>query len=149
MRRTLWGFVVVGTIWIVTGGLISAVTAHSPTREAMWAAAFLVLVAGVAQAALGAGQALLALRPPSDRLIALQVAAYNVGCILVLVGTVTDRLPLLDAGSALLALALLLLLRSASPGQPGHVLLSMLYRALIAVVLLSIPVGLILARRVG
>ncbi|HET8770629.1 MAG TPA: hypothetical protein VFM71_06580 [Gemmatimonadaceae bacterium] len=147
MRREGWVFVVVGTTWIVTGGLIAAVTAHSPTREAMWAAAFLVLVAGVAQAALGAGQSLLVSRAPSAKLVAFEVVTYNAGCLLVLAGVLAEALPLLDVGSALLALSLILLLRGASPSEPVRVRFVVLYRALLILVLLSIPVGLVLARR--
>lgn len=149
MSRVAGIFVVIGTLCIVAGGMLAAVTAHSPTQQATWAAAFLVLVVGVAQAALGAGQALLASGVPSRSVIGTELLAYNIGSLLVLVGTLSGRLVLLDAGSVLLALALVLFFRGASGMGTRHGRLLLLYRVLVAIVLLSIPVGLLLAHRRG
>ena len=71
--------------------------------------------------------------------------SFNAGCALVLVGTVAGLLLLTEAGGVLLALALVLLFRAvggsgARAGWPVN-----LYRALIAIVLVSIPIGLVLA----
>jgi hypothetical protein len=46
-----------------------------------------VLLAGVAQIGLGAGQALHALKPPSIVFTATRCALVNDGCLLVIVGT--------------------------------------------------------------
>src|SRR5664280_2796146 len=66
-RSAALPFAAVGAACIVAGGLVAAVSAPAPSEHASWAAAYLVLVVGVAQAALGVGQALLALRVPSRR----------------------------------------------------------------------------------
>lgn len=147
MSRAAGIFIAIGTLCIIAGGMLSAVTAHSPTRHATWAAAFLVLVVGVAQAALGTGQALLASRKPGRRLVAMEVLAYNVGSLLVLGGTLSGKLVLLDVGSVLLALALVLFFRGVNGAETHHGRLLLLYRVLLAVVLLSIPVGVLLAHR--
>ncbi|TAL95934.1 MAG: hypothetical protein EPN69_05000 [Rhodanobacter sp.] len=51
-------FLVVCALAIVGGGALAAAMAHAPSRKLMWAVAYLVLVVGVTQAALGVGQAL-------------------------------------------------------------------------------------------
>ncbi|MBK5186975.1 MAG: hypothetical protein JJD97_01955 [Gemmatimonadaceae bacterium] len=138
-------FVAIGTACIVGGGLIAAVTARNPTEHESWAVAFLVLVGGVAQIALGLGQALLATSVPAARVIVMELAAYNAGSALVLVGTVVGKVLLTDVGGAILAIALVLLFRGVrgEGGRGGWPV--NLYRLLIAIVLVSIPVGLVLA----
>lgn len=139
-------FVAIGLACIVAGGLIAGLMARRASEAESWAVAFLVLVSGVAQMAVGVGQASLATAVPRRAVVALQLVAYNAGCALVLLGTLADRLVLTDAGGAALALALVLLLLGVRPADaharwPVHV-----YRLLIVIVLVSIPVGLVLAR---
>ena len=62
-------FVAIGTASIVAGGLIAGATARHPTEHEAWAVAFLVLVCGIAQIALGLGQSLLATTVPALSLI--------------------------------------------------------------------------------
>lgn len=138
-------FAVIGTACIVSGGLIAAVTAHSPSRQVLWAVAFLVLVGGVAQIALGVGQALLAASAPARRVVIAELVAYNAGSALVLAGTLSARLLLTDVGGALLSLALVLLFRGVHGSRATGGWTVNLYRALIAIVLLSVPVGLVIA----
>jgi hypothetical protein len=138
-------FVAIGTASIIAGGLIAGATARHPTEHEAWAVAFLVLVCGITQIALGLGQSLLATTVPPSRTIIAELVAFNAGCALVLVGTIAGLLLLTEAGSVLLALALVLLFRAVGgagvqAGWPVN-----LYRALIAIVLLSIPIGLVLA----
>jgi hypothetical protein len=138
-------FVVIGTASIVVGGLMAGATARHSTEHEAWAVAFLVLVCGIAQVALGLGQSLLATTVPARTTIVAELVAFNAGCALVLVGTVAGLLLLTEAGGVLLALALVLLFRAvggsgARAGWPVN-----LYRALIAIVLVSIPIGLVLA----
>jgi hypothetical protein len=106
---------------------------------------YLVLVCGVAQLAVGTGQALLAPGTPSPRVVAAEFAGWNAGNAAVLAGTPLGFTPLAGAGGALLAAALALLIagvRGAGrpPAWPLH-----LYRLLIALVLVGIPAGLLLA----
>ncbi|HEY9522757.1 MAG TPA: hypothetical protein VIR33_05925, partial [Thermopolyspora sp.] len=131
---------------VIAGGLVAAVTASAPSEHASWAAAYLVLVAGVTQIALGVGQALLATNPASRRVVAGEFTAWNAGNAAVLAGTLAGAIALVDLGGALLVLALALaILAVRGPGRRAGWGLR-LYRLLIAIVLVSIPIGLFLAR---
>lgn len=137
-------FLIIGSACVVAGGFVAAVTAHAPTEHASWAAAYLVLVAGVAQVGLGAGQALLARRPPSARIVAGELVAWNLGNAAVIAGTVGGATVAVDAGGVALVVALLLILVTTTrPRRTGWPLWA--FRGLILVVLVSIPVGLVLA----
>lgn len=140
-------FIALGATSIVAGGLVAAVTAISPTRHATWAAAYLVLVVGVAQLGIGTGQALLAPTVPSRRLIMVELLAWDIGNAGVIAGTLMSRTALVDMGGILLAISLVLFM----VGARGHTGRSRwplyLYRLLITIVLVSIPIGLVLARR--
>ena len=137
-------FAAVGAACIVAGGLVAAVSAPAPSEHASWAAAYLVLVVGAAQAARGVGQALLALRVPSRRNVAVQFTAWNLGNAAVLTGTLAGITTLVDTGGALLVA--LLLLRGVRTGREPRTWLLWAFRLLAAVLLISIPIGLVLAR---
>ena len=144
-RSAALPFAAVGAACIVAGGLVAAVSAPAPSEHASWAAAYLVLVAGVAQAALGVGQALLAPRVPSRRTVAVQFTAWNLGNGAVMAGTLAGITSLVDTGGALLVVALLLLSGVRASERPRTWLL-WAFRLLAAVLLVSIPIGLVLAR---
>ncbi len=139
-------FIALGAISIVAGGLVAAVTAIAPTRHTSWTAAYLVLVVGVAQLGVGVGQALLAPKVPSSRLITAELLTWDVGNAGVIAGTLMNRVGLVDLGGTLLAISLVLFIL----GVRGHTGRSRwplyLYRLLITIVLISIPIGLILSR---
>lgn len=143
-------FVVIGGLAIVAGGLVAAVTSAAPSEHGAWAAAYLVLVVGVAQVGLGVGQALLAPTPPARRLVLVECVMWNGGSAAVLAGAVLDSVPLVDAGGVVLALALAALWWGVR--GPGHRAgwatgwAWWAYRGVIVVVLVSILVGLVLAR---
>lgn len=136
-------FAAIGSVCIVGGGLLAAVTAHAPSEHATWAVAYLVLVCGVAQVVVGAGQAALVSSARSARARWAELIAWNLGNAGVIAGTVADQLWLTVLGSALLAVSLALFL-VASRGAARTVLV-MLYRVVLVVVLISIPVGITLA----
>ena len=138
-------FVAIGAACVVAGGLVAAAVATDPSELGAWAAAYLVLVGGVAQVALGAGLALLASRLPGRRAVAAELAAWNAGNGAVLAGTLLGAAWLADVGGAALVVALALALAGVrgavrQPAWPLH-----LYQVLIALVLVSIPVGLMIA----
>jgi hypothetical protein len=137
-------FLAIGTACVIAGGFVAAITAHAPTEHASWVAAYLVLVAGVAQVALGAGQALLARRRPSARLVVGELVTWNLGNAAVIVGTVAGVTVVVDVGGAALVVALVLLL-AATTGRRRTGWPLWVFRGLIVVVLVSIPVGLVLA----
>jgi hypothetical protein len=125
-------FAAAGAVCVVAGGLVAAATALAPSQLASWTTAYLVLVGGVA-------------RPPGRPGIAAEVTAWNAGNGAVLAGTLLGAGWLADVGGILLAAVLALMIaatRGAArrPAWPLH-----LYRALAALVLVSIPAGLVIA----
>jgi hypothetical protein len=138
-------FAAAGAACVVAGGLVAAATALAPSQLASWTTAYLVLVGGVAQAALGTGQALLTARPPGRPGIAAELTAWNGGNGAVLAGTLLGASWLADVGGVLLAAVLALMIAATGgaarqPAWPLH-----LYRALAALLLVSIPAGLVIA----
>ncbi|MFC5992595.1 hypothetical protein ACFQE5_00020 [Pseudonocardia hispaniensis] len=148
--RVVLPFALIGTACVVAGGLLAAVTASAPSQQASWASAYLVLVGGVAQIGLGAGQAIFAPRT-SARFLTAQVIGWNGGNAAVLLGTLLGVLPLVDVGGVLLVVALALFVHrvraDAVPRAAGlNRWLLRGYRLLVLIVLVSIPIGLVLAR---
>lgn len=148
-RAALVPAAVVGGLCIVAGGLLAAITAPQPSEGASWAAAYLVLVGGVAQVAFGFGQGSFN-DAAATRSVVAQLLTWNVGNACVLAGTLAGPTALVDVGGVLLVASLLLLapgLRrpAAAQSRAGRWLL-WAYRAVVAVLLVSIPVGLVLAR---
>ena len=156
-------FLVAGLACVIAGGLVAAVTAHAPTQPASWAAAYLVLVGGVAALGFGVGQAVLASTVPSRGQVGLQLGAWYAGNAAVLVGTLVESPLLVDLGGLALVVGLGLLVHGVrgvgrrgadigdggvsgaegAPAAPGWALLA--YRGLVVLLLVSIPVGLVLA----
>jgi hypothetical protein len=140
-------FVVIGAVCIIAGGVVAAVTRPTGFELGPWLAAFLVLVGGVAQIALGAGQAWLAVRPPTRRRVASEVVAWNVGAALTVVGSAVAVPVLTTLGGIAVLYALALFLDVVRHGgTPGGSSVSRrLYTGVTAVVLVSTPIGLALA----
>lgn len=133
-----------GSVAIIAGGLAAAVTGPTEWDHGSWAAAFLVLVTGVAQIGLGAAQAHLAPVTPGIGFAAVECALWNAGCLAVIVGTLLSAPIAVSIGSALLVAALGMS-TFAVRGTGGRRLLLVLYRALLIVLLMSIPIGTTLA----
>lgn len=149
-RRELMPFTLLGVVCIVAGGLVAAATAPAPTEHGTWAAAYLVLVGGVAQAGLGLGQAMFTTRT-STPVVAVQAAGWNLGNAAVLVGTLLRVTMLVDLGGALLLVTLSLLARGLRPARVRPVAGAAQwclrgYRLLVLILVVSIPVGLVLVR---
>lgn len=151
-----YGFLAVGGIGVIGGGLVAAVADPLHVARGSWAAAYLVLVVGVAQVALGVLQERLAARPTSPRLRAAELAAWNVGNAAVLGGTLASAEWVVDIGGLLLVVALALFLVAQRPaggsGLPpgsgagrGRIWAVWVFRGLVVLLLVSIPVGLVLA----
>lgn len=109
--RRAWPFWVAAALGIVGGGLIAGFLAHTPSRPAMWLVAYLVLVVGVAQGALAAGQAWLAASPASSAMWASEWILFNAANTLVIGGTLLAHAAWVNVGALLLAVALALFLR--------------------------------------
>lgn len=143
-RAAFKPFAVAGATAVVVGGaLAAAIAAPSPTRHGVWAVAYLVLVLGVGQLAIGACQALLPAVPPSPRIAALTAAAFNVSGAAIVLGVVTDHLAVFYAGSALLFVVLAWWLydvrRSTRRGWAP-----IAYRMFLAALIMSIPIGMLI-----
>lgn len=137
-------FLAAGSVAIVAGGLAAAVTGPTNWDHGSWVAAFLVLVTGVAQIGIGAAQAQLAPFASSIRFAARQCVLWNAGCLAVIAGTLLSNPLTVSVGGGLL-LAALGMSAYAVRGAGDQVVLRGLYRALLIVLLASIPIGIALA----
>lgn len=135
----VWLFATTGLVAIIAAGALSAALAHAPTRAAMWLTAYLVLVVGIAQVALGAGQAWLASRPPPSALLGSQWLLFNGANALVISGRLLVRPAAVAVGAVLLAMALGLFLRGVRGADGGWLL--QVYRLLVALLACSALVG--------
>ena len=137
-------FRVIGAVWVIVGGLVSALTGPLGLEHGSWAAAFCVLVAGVSQFALGTIQAALASKPPSAPIVATELVAWNAGSALVILGTVATMPLIVDVGGLFLVVALAVLIITVR-GRAEPLWALWAYRVLLIVILASIPIGLVLA----
>lgn len=145
VHRSAVPFVILGTLSLLVGGLLSAVSAAAPSYTAAWAVAYLVLVGGVVQLALGIGQARLAPTAPSAAVIAAQAVAFNAANAAVLAGTAIGMAWLVDAGAAVLVTALALFVWGVRGATAGNRWLLYGFRLVVVIVLVSAPIGLIIA----
>ena len=138
-------FVVVGSVSVVAGGFVAAASRPLEFELGSWTAAFLVLVAGVAQIVLGLGQAWLAEDPPPVTRIRAELMLWNLGAAATIVGTLAET-PIVTtvAGVALIpALALFITTTKASTQRRRRA--RAVFVTVAGFVLVSIPVGLALA----
>lgn len=157
--------IAIGWGCIVLGGLFAAVTGPLELVEGSWLAAYLVLVAGVAQVAMGSAQRVHHAGAPSHAALSgtrsfVQLLAWNGGNVAVVGGTLIGETLLVDLGSLLLIVALVLALLAARSAvvdggadaisrdgvgrrMPEVVLCA--YRGLLLVLVVSIPIGIVLS----
>ena len=140
-----WWFASLGVACILAGGFIAAAIAHAPTRDGVWSVAYLVLVAGMAQVGLGVGQALLATKTPTGRLVAAELLAWNIGNAAVIVGTLTGHVALVYVGGALLVVGLVLFVLAARGSDAHWQRTRWAFRLIVLILAVSIPIGLTLA----
>lgn len=138
-------FCAIGSAAVVVGGLVAAVTRPLDLELGSWVSAFLVLVAGVGQIVLGAGQSWIVDARTPDRLVRGELLTWNAGSAMTILGTLLGEPPVTTVGGALLALSLAVFFAATreSSGAPGWVRL--VYRGFVGAVLISIPIGLVLA----
>lgn len=135
-------FVLLGGACVIGGGLVSAAAAPTASYHSSWAVAYIVLIAGVAQAALGLGQSMLAGEDVGRRTVLVELVAWNLGNAAVVSGTLLDLAPVLYLGCALLIAALAFVLHAIRHGPPGRALLTT--RIVVAILLVSMPIGIVL-----
>lgn len=139
---TSFPFVLLGSACVVGGGLLSAAVAPAATYHSSWAVAYIVLIAGVAQAALGVGQTALADSLPTHRVLVAELLCWNLGNAAVVVGTLLDVDAVLYVGCLLLIYTLVLVLRTIRGAAPGRLLT--VIRVIVVILLVSIPVGIVM-----
>ena len=105
-------FFLTGLGFIAASALVGIADAAAGTDWLHWLALHLLLLGGISQLVLGAGQffvcAFLATDPPPRQLIVAQLATWNVGTVLVAVGVPTGVSVLVEAGGGLIAAGLIL-----------------------------------------
>lgn len=137
-------FIALGTAAIVFGGLFSAATARSATYHSAWFVAYLVLIVGFAQVALGIGQWWLASKPVGIATVIAEVIFFTIGNAGVIVGTLLAAPFWVDAGSIWFVIALALFSWKVwSPRRGGVALWG--YWTLMVVLALSVIVGIYFA----
>lgn len=136
-------FVWLGIAAIIAGGLVAAAVAHRPAQHLVWMSAYLVLIVGVAQIVLGAGQAWLSWPVPPPGWIAGEWIVFNLGNTGVIAGTLAGSFATVFAGTVLFAIGIALFLASARGAAGGRWLLG--YRILLGLVFLSSLAGLALS----
>lgn len=129
----------------VAGGLVAAVTARAASEKTSWAAAYLVLVGGVATLGLALGRGFLSPDRASGRSLATELIVWVLGNALVFAGTLVDLTWLVDVGGAVLVIALALVVLGVRHGA-GPRWARSVFTALVVILLVSIPTGLVLAR---
>lgn len=132
-------------LWVVTGGLVAAVTGPLGLEHGSWSAAFQVLVGGVLQGALGIAQHRLAAGRIGRRSLLGQLLSWNLGCLAVIGGTLLTAPLLVDLGGLALVVSMVLMIRAVGRGASGPAWALWLFRVALVVTALSIPVGLVLA----
>jgi hypothetical protein len=138
-------FLIIGSALTIAGGLVAAVTGPTGFAHGSWLAAYLVLVGGVAQIGLGLGQAGLAKEPPSQTTTVVELATWNVGIAAVIVGTLVGTPAVTSLGAIASVGAIAIFLAGTRNTRLGYPRLSMLYRGVSVIVLVSSPVGIALA----
>ncbi|AZI57613.1 hypothetical protein EH165_05040 [Nakamurella antarctica] len=149
-RRWVPAVVLAGIGWccIILGGLVAAVTSPLALEHGSWLAAYLVLVAGLAQYVMGAVRRLYRHEAGTQRGGWAQAGAWNLGNVGVITGVLVSAPLLVDLGSVLLVIALAIALRAdwGRPDSPRQVtVVDWTYRTLLLVLAVSIPIGIVLA----
>lgn len=141
-------FLITGLAAMIAGGFVAAVAGAVDWELGPWTAAFVVLVMGMAQAVLGFAQAALAPVLLDRSRVRGQWVLWNLGCAGVIGGTQVDSTVLVAVGSVLFLAALALSEVAVRPhsglaGTPRTLL--MIYRVLLALLLISVFIGIILS----
>lgn len=140
---TAMPFLIVAALATVGAGVVAAVAAHAPSQPLVWMVAYLVLVVGVAQAALGSAQAWLSLSPPPMVFRVTEFVLFNAGNASVIGGTLCSSWPIVLTGTLLFVAALAMFLYSSRGSLGGW--LTHAYRLLLTLLFASSLVGLVLS----
>lgn len=147
--RPLWDrwamvFVVAGAAFVVLGGLVSAAAGPLSWNDGSWLAAYLVLVCGVAQCLFGV-QRMIAPAPLTARGFVLVFVGWNLGNAAVAGGDLAGIPVVVAVGGVLLAAVLVAQLVQLRHTVPGRRVWAWACGAVLVVLLVSIPVGVVLS----
>lgn len=142
-------FLIAGIAYTIAGGMLAAATAFTTTEKTAWATAYIVLIGGVVQVALGAALATLA--PEADARWKWGIfALFNLGNVGVLAGQLGGAVLLTDVATVLLALSLVGALAATTRGAAGasqaHRKLLLAFRILLVFLAVSMVTGVVLAQ---
>lgn len=138
-------FLAAGACAVVAGGLVAAVARPAGWEHGSWVAAFLVLVTGVGQIGLGAGQSSTAATPVPRRRVMMESGLWNAGSAAVLGGTLAAAPLVVSAGGAVLVAALGLFVVSSLGADTSASRVRRAYAGLVLTLLISTPVGLVVS----
>src|SRR6478735_2845572 len=129
-----------GAAAVVAGGGLSAASASRASYLTSWATAYLVLVVGAVQIALGLGVDHLTGRQPSTRPLVVAFLLFNLGNAATIGGTIAKHTSggntlLVDLGGLLIGLAMLLFIHLVRRSPKTKWLIA--YRVMVGLVLLS------------
>lgn len=142
-------FFLIGSAFVVLGGLVAAVSTPLGFVSGPWLAAYLVLVCGVAQCLFGIMRRYVAPSPMTASGFAVELACWNAGNAAVVVGDLV-RIPfIVGIGGALLVVVLVLQLVHLRHVVPGLRWAAWLYGIVVVMLLVSIPIGIVLAALQG
>lgn len=130
----------------MAGGLVAAVNSAAPFAHGSWLAAYLVLVGGVSQAALGVGQLWLRRPLPSSQVRRAQLLLWNAGGLIVPAGVLAGTTAVVWVGSVALLAALACFAANAVTARPRADRGTIVYGLLIVALAVSVVVGCALAR---
>lgn len=133
----------VGVAYVVFGGLVAAVTGPFQWERGSWAAAYIVLICGVALCVIGKAHEYLATSALSPRTEWSVFVAWNAANAAVLTGSLLETPLLVDLGAVVLigtVLASAWFVRGSR-----RVALSWAYRLVALTIVVSAPIGSLLA----
>lgn len=134
-----------GIAGVLGGGVAAAVTGPTDWERGSWVAAYLVLVVGAGQLALGACQAILAREVPPTRLAWCEWLLFTLSSIGVITGTLVHRSWIVVVGTVILAVALVLFGVGAPLDSARHRTAANVYRIVLLILVVSAPIGVILS----
>ncbi|GAB3611767.1 hypothetical protein [Humibacter ginsengisoli] len=138
-------FFLIGSAFVVLGGLVAAVSTPLRFASGPWLAAYLVLVCGVAQCLFGIMRRYVAPSPMTGVGFPVELVCWNLGNAAVVVGDLV-RIPfVVGIGGALLVVMLVLQLLHLRHVAARLRWAAWLYGIVVAVLLVSIPIGIVLA----
>lgn len=131
-----------GVFFVIVGGLIAAVTSPLNIEKGSWLAAYVVLIAGVAQCLLSEQPKFLAIPHQKVNGIWIRFGTWNLGNLLVVIGALSSEPILTDIGGVILIIRLVqAILDTRGSRLPVRV---NILRAVYVIIVISIPIGLTL-----